>query len=265
MIEEDFSKYNGAGTILRKAQLRELDILSEVDRICRKHNIKYWLDYGTLLGAVRHGGFIPWDDDIDISLLYEDYQKLTKILPRELSNKYVFQDETTDRFYFLKFAKVRDRESHFYDPLANPLMKDQGVYIDIFPIEKLIGKKTKKTIEYFYGNAFRRKRHFYNGRWKYFSGVFLYPMSLFFVQIVRLLSKISTADKLFTACGVPFFYEATLSYKEIFPCAPILFEGREFFAPHDVHAYLTKIYGNYMRIPEEKDRVLTHATQIELY
>ena len=68
-MEEDFSKYNGEGTMLRKAQLRMLDILVEVDKVCKRHNIPYWVDYGTLLGAVRHGGFIPWDDDLDISMM----------------------------------------------------------------------------------------------------------------------------------------------------------------------------------------------------
>ena len=80
MIQEDLSKYNPEGSILRRAQLRELEILIEVDKICRKHNIEYFLDWGTLLGAVRHGGFIPWDDDIDISVRRKDYSRLCKVL-----------------------------------------------------------------------------------------------------------------------------------------------------------------------------------------
>lgn len=88
--QEDFSKYNGEGTTLRKAQLRMLDILIEVDKICRKHNIPYWLDSGTLLGAVRHGGFIPWDDDMDICVMRKDYKLLKKYLSEELSDKFCF-------------------------------------------------------------------------------------------------------------------------------------------------------------------------------
>ena len=71
-MEEDFSKYNGEGTMLRKAQLRMVDILVAIDKVCRDNGINYWIDYGTLLGAVRHKGFIPWDDDIDICVLTED-------------------------------------------------------------------------------------------------------------------------------------------------------------------------------------------------
>lgn len=76
--------------ILRKAQLRMLNILLEIDRICQKNNIEYWLAEGTLLGAVRNKGFIPWDDDIDICMLREDYNKFIKIAPKELNSEYFF-------------------------------------------------------------------------------------------------------------------------------------------------------------------------------
>ena len=80
---EDYSRYNGEGTVLRKAQIREVEILIEVDKICRKHNIKYWIDFGTLLGAVRHKGFIPWDDDLDICMLSEDYNRFLEVAPNQ--------------------------------------------------------------------------------------------------------------------------------------------------------------------------------------
>ena len=89
---EDFSVYNGENTILRKAQLRMLEILVQVSSICDKHAIPYWIDYGTLLGAVRHNGFIPWDDDLDISILKKDYTKLSKVLQKELPLNLVFQN-----------------------------------------------------------------------------------------------------------------------------------------------------------------------------
>ena len=89
---EDFSKYNPENSTLRQAQLRMLDMLVEVDKICRKHNIPYWIDYGTLLGAVRHKGFIPWDDDIDICVMNEHYDKLRRLLMDELPEQFVCQN-----------------------------------------------------------------------------------------------------------------------------------------------------------------------------
>ncbi len=87
-MTEDLSNYNKEGTILRQAQNRLLEILLEIDRICRKHNIPYFINGGNALGAVRHGGFIPWDDDIDINLKREDYLKLIKIIEKELPNRF---------------------------------------------------------------------------------------------------------------------------------------------------------------------------------
>ena len=77
-------RFNPEGSLLRRMQHRMTEMLGEIDKICRRHNLKYWLCSGTLLGCVRHGGYIPWDDDLDIEMLREDYEKLLKILPEEL-------------------------------------------------------------------------------------------------------------------------------------------------------------------------------------
>ena len=95
-MAEDLSKYNPEGSTLRKAQLRMLNILIEVDKICRKHKIEYFLDSGTLLGAVRHGGFIPWDDDLDIAIRREDWHKLRIALQNELPANLCYHDWTND-------------------------------------------------------------------------------------------------------------------------------------------------------------------------
>ena len=93
---EDLRKYNPEGSTLRKAQMRMLDILLVVDKIFRKHHIEYWLDGGTLLGAVRHGGFIPWDDDLDINVRVSDISRIRKVLQSELPKNLCYQDVTTD-------------------------------------------------------------------------------------------------------------------------------------------------------------------------
>ena len=157
---EDYSKYNGEGTSLRKAQLREVEILVEIDKICRKHNIKYWIDFGTLLGAVRHKGFIPWDDDLDICMLSEDYKKFLTIAPQELPEWLFIQNNDTDPSYRRSICKIRDLNSFFveqYDDFSAPYKK--GIFIDIFEIieypkvsKKLLrhlSKWSKKTDQFF--------------------------------------------------------------------------------------------------------------------
>ena len=81
---------------LRACQLKQITILEEIDRICRKHQIVYWLDGGSLLGAVRHGGFIPWDDDIDIAMRLEDVERFKQIAPKELKEDFFLQTQDTD-------------------------------------------------------------------------------------------------------------------------------------------------------------------------
>ena len=104
-------RFNPDGSLLRRQQLRMLEMLVEVDRICRRHGIRYWLSSGTLIGAARHKGFIPWDDDLDIEMLLPDYRRLMKVLPKELPDTMRLQSINTDRHYFFFFAKLRDRRS----------------------------------------------------------------------------------------------------------------------------------------------------------
>ena len=109
---ENVNKYNAIGTDLRKMQLKMLEMLEFLDYICQKYSIPYWLGAGTLLGAVRHGGFIPWDDDLDIEMQKHDYKKLLKVLKTEMSDKYILQVHQSDRNYIFPIAKFRDKNSH---------------------------------------------------------------------------------------------------------------------------------------------------------
>jgi lipopolysaccharide cholinephosphotransferase len=98
---------------LRALQLMELKMLSKVDDICRKHNIRYYIVAGTLLGAIRHGGFIPWDDDIDIAMYREDYTKFLEIAPDELGTEFFVQTWQSERNYFRYVARVRANGTAF--------------------------------------------------------------------------------------------------------------------------------------------------------
>ena len=115
---------------LKKSQVKMTDILRQFDRICRKHNLKYWCCDGTLLGAIRHKGWIPYDGDIDVGMLDKDYTKLSKVIQKELPKNMWLQDKTTDTNYKLNIPKIRDLNSCYIG------YKDEsshnGLQLDIF-------------------------------------------------------------------------------------------------------------------------------------
>lgn len=124
---------------MKKVWAVELDLLAELDRVCRKYNIKYCADGGTLLGAVRHKGFIPWDDDLDIAMLRSDYERLNKIAPTEFKTPYFWQTEETDPGSARGHAQLRNSDTTGilqaeYDNLRNNNY-NQGIFIDIFPFD----------------------------------------------------------------------------------------------------------------------------------
>ena len=152
--EELRARFNPDGSMLRRQQMRMLEILLEVDKICKKHDIRYWLSSGTLIGAMRHNGFIPWDDDLDIEMMRADYLRLMKVLPSELPDWLALQNDKTDPNYFYFYAKVRDRRSRMLEQNGyDRLWQEQGIYIDIFPMEKhpiWLHKLTEKAVGHMY-------------------------------------------------------------------------------------------------------------------
>ncbi len=122
----------------KKVWAVQLDLLYELDRICKKNGINYLIDSGTLLGAVRHKGFIPWDDDIDLIMLREDYERLIKISEHEIKKPYFFQYYRNDNFYFRGHSQFRNSDT--CGALRHELLNEtfnQGIFIDIFPVDSV--------------------------------------------------------------------------------------------------------------------------------
>ena len=237
------AKYNPDGSLLRLGQLRMLEILKCVDKICRKHNIPYWLSSGTLLGAIRHKGFIPWDDDLDIEMLREDYIKLLPILRRELPSNYILQDDKTEQFYPHLFVKVRDTQSELIEP-SKFSFKHKGVFIDIFPLEKS-----------FYPLYFISSKLYNNLCFRFSHKKIFFKFNLTILQqiifpIFRFISNYNKTTTLRHTFGMNYLKERKID--EIFPLIELPFEDSTFFVPQNYNTYLSRMFGDYMEIPSNK-------------
>ena len=269
--EELREKYNPDGSLLRRQQMRMLDILIEVDRICKKHDIPYWLSSGTLIGALRHSGFIPWDDDLDIEMMRKDYLRLMKVLPSELPEWLALQNDETDPNYFYFYAKVRDRRSRMLEQNGyDRLWKEQGIYIDIFPMEQhpiWLHKLTEKSVGHMYkiwrtstddDKAIKQVRRIFNMNNRY-----LFPILRGFLSLLIPLASFLIPRQIITSgMGIP-FHNPRYS-DEIFPLTTHEFEGLQFPVPNDADAHLRHIFGDYMQLPD-LNKLALHVGKLEFY
>ena len=121
---------------LRRLQLTELELLQEADRVAKKYNISYCIIAGTMLGAVRHGGFIPWDDDVDIAMLRSEYERFREACKKELDlQKFYFQDHTVTAGYRWGYGKLRRKGSVFLREHQEHMPYEQGIFMDVFPLD----------------------------------------------------------------------------------------------------------------------------------
>ena len=246
---------------LRACQLKQLDILLEVDRVCRDCGIEYWLDGGTLLGAVRHGGFIPWDDDIDIAMRKEDLERFIEVAPALLPDHLFLQtpqNEPTKE----PIVKVRDDNSLYIED-SDDFSADyhKGLYIDIFPFEDYpevsrgFIKKVTKGISTSY--SILHRSHYYSLRsfaeFFWFGGKYLLYNSLFKAAGVLFPHK-----QFYGNIPLNNGYGVMHRNDETWPLGTIQFEGKTFPAPRDVDAYLKDLYRNYMDVPPPEKRKI-HA------
>lgn len=251
---------------LKGHQYVALRILREVDRICRKNNLKYWITDGTLLGAIRHKGFIPWDDDIDIGILREDEERFIEIMKKELSKEFFLQTKETDPMTEWKeYIKIRDRYSKVITNIER--LNHEGIWIDVFIFDKT---KKNKILDYLL-RKFPTKIYKTDVGLK--KGVKIFLLKLF--QLFRIESFKNLKEKIFIYISSKEENNSLIYYKgvdywityyieDIFPLEEIEFEGYKFFKPKNHDNILKELYGkNYMELPPLNKRI-THTLGVRL-
>lgn len=252
----------------------QLIIAREIKRICDKHNIKYFIIAGTLLGAVRHGGFIPWDDDMDVGMLREDYEKFLKVAKTELGENFFLQTPETDKNYGLPFAKILLNGTVLVEATAGSNAK-KGIFVDVFPFDVAPENETdrenhnKKT--YFYKRLLLAKLNYnvcakndYVKRTVYFA---LKIMSAFYSHdklVKKLESEItrynnSKTEDIVNIGGAYGYKKETIKADWVRDTVEIPFEDMTISAPVDYIKYLETFYGDYMTPPPEDKRYNRHS------
>ena len=257
-------RFNPDGSPLRCYQLRMLEMLRYIDEVCRKNDIQYWLCSGTLLGAVRHGGFIPWDDDLDIEMLREDYEKFVRVMKAEKNVSYALQTHETDPNYFAPYGKLRDLRSVIKEDNTNDLYyKFHGAYIDVFIMEPSSSFFLCKLATVLQDKLLYQKNGTLRNpglRRVYFGLTYSLMYNCLF-PLMRLFSRINAGSQLRHTLGSCF--PKPRDKNDIFPLGKLTFEGYKFPVPGNYDAYLRKIYGQYGALPD-LDKLVMHTVNIDL-
>jgi len=255
---------------LREAQLIMLDMLKVIDDICRDQNIKYWLDAGTLLGAIRHKGFIPWDDDLDIAMERSDYNKFIEIIKSYKNDRYQFKCKELDENYEHFYAKLTDKENYLVEYKG---FENDGIFVDIYPFD--FYDRETRFYDKVFAQLFSQKKLGMKIFKKYRSGNYnkLYDLiRLFRLAILQLmplnlvyrwLYRKDATSKKYLGYNLNSGSSERFKTETIFPLKQQNFEDMACYTPNNSHDYLTTFYGSYFELPPEKYRI-SHAYKIIL-
>jgi len=261
---------------MKKIWAVELDLLAKFDAVCKKHGITYVALWGTALGAVRHKGFIPWDDDIDVGMDRCNYDKLCKVAPMEFTHPYFFQNALTDRAFFIPLARLRNSETtaaiHGFDtPDYN-----NGIYIDIDILDGLAMSKLQWHLQ----NLLKHlllipMQTYYRKRWE---GVNLLKKFGHFLRPCWRLLKYDTwctcyrkVRCMYTNCSdrlgisysfIPMEWKSYVLKEEMLHLRVCPFEFMTIPVFDSSREYLSRCFGDYMKFPPEEERGVWHSRQV---
>jgi len=260
--------------VLKKLQKVELKILCDFAEFCEKHDIKYSIYAGTALGAVRHGGFIPWDDDIDVYMTRNEYERFLKIYRENELEGYFLQGTDDPNYEYINFSKFRKNGTKFGGKRDLKIYEHNGIYLDIFPLDKVpTDKKLRKKF------LFKAKlRMVYTRGYPFTKGSKLLKLISKILLIPSRKTQLKWRNKLekdiiFKYKDLEKDYEymslaSSENFNMFFPAdtvetfTDILFEGKTFKITAEYDRFLTKMYGDYMKLPPEEQRVCKHESEV---
>lgn len=266
---------------LKRLQQEELDILKAFSDYCSRNGIVWFLDSGTALGAKRHKGFIPWDDDIDVGMLREDYDKFVKLAKENFPQGYSYHDSSNTDGYAGMFGKIYKDNTRFVTEETIEAGCDQGIFIDIFPFDHLYEDDAKRKKQLSQAALWKNISYlYYSGTINVPHGGVLGALEVMLCKvahrIVRLLFNPSKFAEKFKR-SIPNLSSGRLSQEVaclpcvmgimkdevLIPPAYLEFEGEMYPVPQQVEEYLQAYYGDWWVIPEEKDRKTHLPLRIE--
>lgn len=246
---------------IRELQLRLLDILIEFDKVCRAHDIKYYMLFGTMLGAVRHKGFIPWDDDIDVGVPRPQYEQLIKHAKDWFSEPFNLRSFESDRSFLFGFAKLEDTRTTLVERVR-PKAKI-GIYMDVFPIDGISSNCIMQHVQDRLYSMYYRACYFlrHEPYTKCYRPKTWWPVVLrkYYTpeRLMRVFKKVTTMysyDKSTYVASLHDGLNSAMPKTVLGTPTPIEFEGHWFYGVEKTDDYLTREYGDYMQIPKEEDR-----------
>lgn len=260
--EELKEMYNPEGSTLRKAQMRMLEMLRFIDEVCRKENIHYYIEGGTMLGAVRHGGFIPWDDDADIVISAEGMKRFKEYMKNNPHPQYVLQDHESDPHYYGFWSVLRDTKSEYIqDSPVHNTRKYRGCQVDMFVQERYAAPKLHFIAA---GITFLNQKWFI-GRCNPIASAIYHIQKYVVHPTFRLLAKcFGKKDMCMYSWGI--IFREVVPAKYVFgPTSGINFEGVELQGIENREGYLRHQFGDtYNELPPKESR-LGHKTKVIFY
>lgn len=250
---------------LNKLHKVELEIFDWVVNICEKNKLNYFLAGGTLIGAIRHKGFIPWDDDLDITMPRADFEKFLEITKKNKYKNYFIQYHTTEKDYWLPFIKVRKKNTYFKEEGTDRYNGEKGIFIDIFPLDYAPKQKSvNQFMQAFLVKGITRILRYRSIKCGSLIKVIIFGGILNFLstrKLIRVRDKImkiynGKARKYFINLGSGYSYrKQTIPKDKFFPSKTLIFENKKANVPNNYDYILKRVYNNYMEIPPIEKRV----------